>query len=131
MRSEAPDPVTLAEAVAKARTQIALLDQACEAIGRDPRTVRRSVLAYRTQVFGSTGAFEDYAGRYAELGFDECIASCKEQTYLADTVHTSASIESQWKHARELLSLFFPILIAVPVLVDPVVLVAVSRVAVR
>ena len=73
MRSEAPDPVTLAEAVAKARTQIALLDQACEAIGRDPRTVRRSVLAYRTQVFGSTGAFEDYAGRYAELGFDDCV----------------------------------------------------------
>ena len=50
-----------------------MLDAACEAIGRDPKTIRRSVLAYRAQVFSSTGAFEEYVGRYRELGFQECI----------------------------------------------------------
>jgi alkanesulfonate monooxygenase SsuD/methylene tetrahydromethanopterin reductase-like flavin-dependent oxidoreductase (luciferase family) len=71
--SAAADPVTLDQAVAATRSQITLLDAACEAIGRDPKTVRRSVLAYRAQVFGSTDAFEEYAGRYQELGFHECI----------------------------------------------------------
>ena len=69
--SAAADPVTL-EAVAHAG-HIRQLEAACEAIGRDPASLRRSVLAYRTQVFDSVGAFEDYAGRYEELGFDECI----------------------------------------------------------
>ena len=74
MRGAAADPVTLDQAIVATRTQIAQLEAACEAIGRDPKTIRRSVLAYRTQVFASTDAFEDYVGRYQELGFDECIA---------------------------------------------------------
>lgn len=59
MRSAAADPVTLDQAVAATRSQIALLEAACEAIGRDPKTIRCSVLAYRAQVFSSTGAFEE------------------------------------------------------------------------
>ena len=73
MRGVAKDPIALDEAVAATRSQIAALDAACVAIGRDPKTVRRSVLAYRAQVFGSADGFEEYVGRYAELGFDECI----------------------------------------------------------
>ncbi len=73
MRGAGADPVTLDQAVAATRSQIDALDSACKAIGRDPTTVRRSVLAYRTQVFTSTDTFEEYAARYQELGFDECI----------------------------------------------------------
>lgn len=72
--SVADDPVTLDAAVATTRSQLAHLQEACVSAGRDQTTLRRSVLAYRTQVFSSVDAFEDYAGRYAELGFDECIA---------------------------------------------------------
>lgn len=69
----AAEPVSVDAAIATTRTQLAQLQAACEAIDRDPKTIRRSVLAYRTQLFRSTDAFEDYVGRYRELGFDECI----------------------------------------------------------
>ena len=72
--SVASDPVTLDQAIAATRMQIAQLETACEAIGRDPTSIRRSVLTYRTHVFSSADTFEDYVGRYQELGFDECIA---------------------------------------------------------
>ena len=71
--SVTPDPLPLDAAVAATRSQIGQLEAACHASGRDPEMIGRSVLAYRTQVFSSTDAFEDYAGRYQELGFDECI----------------------------------------------------------
>jgi len=73
MRSASKDPVTVDQAIAATRAQLAQLDAACHAAGRDPATVRRSLLAYRVQLFESVDLFEDYVGRYAELGFDECI----------------------------------------------------------
>ncbi len=73
MRSFAKAAIPLDEAVAATRSQIAQFDAACEAIGRNPKTIRRSVLAFRAEVFGSVGGFEEYVGRYQELGFDECI----------------------------------------------------------
>jgi alkanesulfonate monooxygenase SsuD/methylene tetrahydromethanopterin reductase-like flavin-dependent oxidoreductase (luciferase family) len=73
MRSASPKPATLDQAIAATRAQLGQLDAACRAAGRDPSTVRRSLLAYRVQLFESVDRFEDYVGRYAELGFDECI----------------------------------------------------------
>jgi alkanesulfonate monooxygenase SsuD/methylene tetrahydromethanopterin reductase-like flavin-dependent oxidoreductase (luciferase family) len=73
MRGASPTPVRLDEAVAATRAQVAQLDAACRSAGRDPATVRRSLLAYRVQPFESVDLFEDYVGRYRELGFDECI----------------------------------------------------------
>lgn len=73
MRSESPEPVSLDVAIAATRTQVARLEEACAAAGRDPRTIRRSLLAYRTSPFQSADGFEEYVGRYRELGFDEVI----------------------------------------------------------
>ena len=72
--SAGAEPVALDAAITATRSHLEQLETACNAIGRDPKTIRRSVLAYRTQPFGSTGFFEEYVGRYRELGFDECIA---------------------------------------------------------
>jgi alkanesulfonate monooxygenase SsuD/methylene tetrahydromethanopterin reductase-like flavin-dependent oxidoreductase (luciferase family) len=74
MRSVSANVVTLDQAVAATRSQIERLERACAAIGRDPKTLRRSVLAFRAQVFRSTDTFEEFVSRYQELGFDECIA---------------------------------------------------------
>lgn len=74
MFSAPAEPASLDAAIAATRSHLEQLETACNAIGRDPKTIRRSVLAYRTQVFSSTGAFEEYVGRFQELGVDECIA---------------------------------------------------------
>lgn len=73
MRSESPEPVSLDAATAATRTQIARLEESCAAAGRDPRTIRRSLLVYRTSPFQSVDGFQEYVGRYRELGFDEVI----------------------------------------------------------
>ena len=73
MRSESPEPASLDAAIAATRTQIARLEETCAAAGRDPRTIRRSLLAYRASPFESVDGFEEYVGRYRELGFDEVI----------------------------------------------------------
>lgn len=65
--------MSLDAAIAATGTQIARLEEACAAAGRDPRTIRRSLLAYRTSPFRSVDGFEEYVGRYRELGFDEVI----------------------------------------------------------
>ena len=71
--SAAAEPVSLEAAIATTRSQLEQLETACNDIGRDPKTIRRSVVAYRRQLFGSADAFEEYVGRYQELGFDECL----------------------------------------------------------
>ncbi len=75
---EAQDPtkrVTLAEAVAQTRRLNERLDAYCREAGRDPATVRRSVLAYRPAVdpLSSLDAFDEYVGRYREIGIDEIV----------------------------------------------------------
>lgn len=72
----AQDPskrVSLVEAVAETRRLRERLDSFCQEIGRDPSTVRRSVLAYRRVVdpLSSLDAFDEYVGRYREIGIDE------------------------------------------------------------
>ena len=74
----AQDPsrrVTLAEAVAETRRLSERLDGFCREVGRDPATLRRSVLAYRPIVdpLSSLDAFDEYVGRYREIGIDEVV----------------------------------------------------------
>ncbi len=52
------------------------LDAYCAEFGRDPASVRRSIAVYRPvppDPLSSLDAFDDYAGRYAEIGIDEII----------------------------------------------------------
>jgi alkanesulfonate monooxygenase SsuD/methylene tetrahydromethanopterin reductase-like flavin-dependent oxidoreductase (luciferase family) len=52
-----------------------MLDGFCAARGRDPHTVARSFMMGQTrdQPLASLGAFQDFVGRYQELGFSEFI----------------------------------------------------------
>ncbi len=74
----AQDPsqrIPLADAVANTKRLSERLDGFCQDIGRDPATVRRTVLAYRPIVdpLSSLDAFDEYVGRYREIGIDEVI----------------------------------------------------------
>jgi alkanesulfonate monooxygenase SsuD/methylene tetrahydromethanopterin reductase-like flavin-dependent oxidoreductase (luciferase family) len=57
----------------RARNQI--LDEQCAAIGRDPRTIRRSLYGWAARMqadpWESVGAFHDVVGRYREAGVNE------------------------------------------------------------
>lgn len=68
--------VTLAEAVATTQQRNQQLDTYCHELGRDPATVRRSIAVYRPvppDPLSSLDAFDEYVGRYAEIGIDEII----------------------------------------------------------
>lgn len=72
----AQDPskrVSLVEAVAETKRLSERLDGFCQEIGRDPSSLRRTVLAYRPIVdpLSSLDAFDEYVGRYSEIGIDE------------------------------------------------------------
>ena len=64
---------SLAGAVAETRRLMERLDEACGAVGRDARTLARSVLVFRpeTDPFASLGAFDDVVGAYSDLGLEE------------------------------------------------------------
>jgi alkanesulfonate monooxygenase SsuD/methylene tetrahydromethanopterin reductase-like flavin-dependent oxidoreductase (luciferase family) len=84
----------------QAARQRAALIEACEAVGRDPATMRTSVNAFidlgggaaptgRPVLSGSAGQVADQLGRYAELGFDEFIMpdwNLGEASELADNL---------------------------------------------
>jgi F420-dependent oxidoreductase-like protein len=59
------------------RSRNAILDQACQQIGRDPRTVRRSLYYWVPRAdqdpWDSLEAFRDTVGRYREAGIEEFI----------------------------------------------------------
>lgn len=63
------------EAIERTREQSRLLDEYCRDLGRDPRTIRRSVLALRAEPVPLTSldAFDEFVGRYAEIGMDEFV----------------------------------------------------------
>jgi len=58
-----------------------VLDEACAAIGRDPREIRRSLYGWASELarhglpdpWESVAAFEDVVGRYREIGIEEFI----------------------------------------------------------
>ncbi len=67
--------VTLEEAVAETRRRSKLLDERCRDIGRDPATIRRTVLAYCPipDPLSSLDAFDEYMGQYRKIGIDEIV----------------------------------------------------------
>ncbi len=66
---------SLAAAVANTRRLTERLDEFCRKAGRDPATLRRSVLAYRPvpNPLASLNAFDEYVGAYREIGIDEVV----------------------------------------------------------
>jgi alkanesulfonate monooxygenase SsuD/methylene tetrahydromethanopterin reductase-like flavin-dependent oxidoreductase (luciferase family) len=67
------DRLTRDGAVTVVRRHIEQLEEACVAVGRDPKSVCRSVLAWRAGVHESQDELEDWVGRYVELGFEEIV----------------------------------------------------------
>ncbi len=67
--------------VEEMRERNELLDQACAAVGREPREIRRSFYGWASQMeaqglpdpWQSTAAFEDVVGRYLAVGIDEFV----------------------------------------------------------
>jgi alkanesulfonate monooxygenase SsuD/methylene tetrahydromethanopterin reductase-like flavin-dependent oxidoreductase (luciferase family) len=57
------------------REQSRRLDDACAAIDRDPDTIRRIFMIGNTEErpLASTGAFDDFIGRYAAIGFTDLV----------------------------------------------------------
>jgi hypothetical protein len=53
------------------------LNEYCSEIGRDPTTLRRSVLIYTNeeyqQIYSTPGAFEEIVNRYYEIGITEIV----------------------------------------------------------
>lgn len=68
-------PRDLAEAVAQTRERRDRLAEICAQIGRDPTTIRRSLLVHRPQVepLSSVDAFDEFTGRFGDIGIDEII----------------------------------------------------------
>jgi alkanesulfonate monooxygenase SsuD/methylene tetrahydromethanopterin reductase-like flavin-dependent oxidoreductase (luciferase family) len=71
----APSEETPAEVEAIVRNRVDRLDDACAASGRDPASVRRIYLVGSTgeRPLASVGAFDDFVGRYAGLGFTDVV----------------------------------------------------------
>jgi alkanesulfonate monooxygenase SsuD/methylene tetrahydromethanopterin reductase-like flavin-dependent oxidoreductase (luciferase family) len=67
--------IPLTEAVAYTRRLSERLDGVCREEGRDPTTLRRTVLAYRPvpDPLTSRDAFDEYAGTYREIGIEEVV----------------------------------------------------------
>lgn len=66
-------PAPFEDAIEHTRRQVETLDEACRNAGRDPRSIRRTILAFRVRppVFASVDRFREVAGRYRELGIKE------------------------------------------------------------
>lgn len=57
------------------RRQVELLDEHCGRLGRDPRTIDRIFLIGNSEArpLANLQAFEEFVGRYTELGFDDLV----------------------------------------------------------
>jgi alkanesulfonate monooxygenase SsuD/methylene tetrahydromethanopterin reductase-like flavin-dependent oxidoreductase (luciferase family) len=67
------EPVSLVEAVATTQRLSERLDTYCQEIGRDPATLRCSILAFYPvpDPLASLDAFDEYVGCYRAIGIDE------------------------------------------------------------
>lgn len=65
----------LDEAVARTCVAVQRLERYCAEIGRDPTTIRRSILPLRAEPvpLSSLDAFDEFVGRYAEVGIEEFV----------------------------------------------------------
>jgi hypothetical protein len=57
------------------RARVGQLEDACAAIGRDPEGIQRIYLVGDTgeRPLAGVGAFTDFVGRYADLGFTDLV----------------------------------------------------------
>ena len=94
------DRVNLEQAVAETRRQVETLDDACARAGRDPKSLRRSLLAYKATPLASVSAFEDFVGRYREVGIDEFVFTVP---YRGDPEIVKSRADVLERVARELL----------------------------
>lgn len=69
------DPLPIEKAVERTREQVRLLEEYCREAGRDARAIRKSVLPYRSGLdpLSSFDAFDEFVGRYSQLGFDQFV----------------------------------------------------------
>jgi alkanesulfonate monooxygenase SsuD/methylene tetrahydromethanopterin reductase-like flavin-dependent oxidoreductase (luciferase family) len=67
--------ITEAEAMIATRERVEKLASHCDQLGRDPREIRRILLAYRRRVdpLSSLDAFDEFVGSHADLGFKEFV----------------------------------------------------------
>jgi alkanesulfonate monooxygenase SsuD/methylene tetrahydromethanopterin reductase-like flavin-dependent oxidoreductase (luciferase family) len=67
--------LSLGEAVARTREAVQELERYCAEVGRDPATIRHSVLALRAEPVPLTSldAFDEFVGSYAAVGIEEFI----------------------------------------------------------
>ncbi len=70
-------PMSVEECLDQARARNEQMDEFCASIGREPPTLRRSILAgggvTPDNVWGSEERFRDFVGRYSDAGVDEFI----------------------------------------------------------
>jgi alkanesulfonate monooxygenase SsuD/methylene tetrahydromethanopterin reductase-like flavin-dependent oxidoreductase (luciferase family) len=76
-----PGPRTPEALLQAVRRQLPLLEDACRAEGRDPASIGKVVLFMPIEpAITSIGQFEELAGPYAELGFDQFVVHHPDQT---------------------------------------------------
>lgn len=69
-------PLSVQQALQTTKERVGILNDACAAAGRDPTTIRRSLLCWPLMPetpFDSLDAFRDFIGRYTEIGISEFI----------------------------------------------------------
>ena len=80
------------EATSATRARVEELERECRDAGRDPAAIRRIVLAFRAPVdpLSSLDAFDEFVGRYADVGIDEFVFYWPPQAVLRDRGKPSA-----------------------------------------
>jgi len=93
-------PVSIADAIAETKRRMRALDDACAQIGRDPRSVRRSVNAFRAtpDPFTSVDDFIGYVERYREIGIEEFIFYWPEAAQEEILERVSAEVLGPLRH---------------------------------
>jgi alkanesulfonate monooxygenase SsuD/methylene tetrahydromethanopterin reductase-like flavin-dependent oxidoreductase (luciferase family) len=94
------------EVLALAASRATLLDEAARAAGRDPATLRRSVLigSVRWPVLASTSAFREAVLRYAEIGFTDVVVMHPDHPAHARAGHGQADPHIVRRIAEEVLT---------------------------
>lgn len=86
----AGEKLAFEDAVGGAKRQVDLLEEACRNAGRDPETIRRSILTWRYDAYASPSALAGFVQAYRAVGFDEFIVSWprKSATQSAEEAET-------------------------------------------
>jgi len=87
------------DAGAATRARVEHLERECRDAGRDPSAVRRVVLAFRAPVdpLSSLDAFDEFVGRYSELGMNEFVFYWPPPTVLRERQRPSAEQRARFE----------------------------------